>query len=385
MKILYIASYYYPINDVSSLRIHSYCKALAEYGNSVRVLTVYPANKNAIRNGVTDGVEFSLLGKPEQYYGSFLSKIRYRIRGITEICRQILREDHMVVLSYHDNFLTNFFVKIATTLKGIQFIMDRTEYPYGYSTMSGFRKLLEKINLSLFDGFIVISKELQNFYSKFTEKIFLLPMTIDPNRFSGVVKNNKTNQQYICLTFGAHNRDGLYDSVLSYYNYLQRSPTRIFRLYLIGDYKALCDAFPEAKKIQDFIAENHLHRFITFTGKLPIEQIPQLLADASCLLTTPSAYISGGFPTKVGEYMLSGTPLVATDAGEIADFLTDGYDSFLCPVGELDCVAEKILFIERNSEIAVSVAENAVKTAKVKFNAASYIEDLLKFITEDEK
>lgn len=385
MKLILIASYYYPIIDVSSLRIHSYCKALAEDGVVVTVLMVYPPESEFFEDGSFEGVNYVLLGDAKYYYGTFITKLYYRLSGIVKISRHIFLGDIDAVLSYHDNLFTNLCVRAFSIIKKLPFIIDKTEYPYGYFHLSKSRKLLEKFNLSLFDGFIVISTELKDFYSKFSKKVFLLPMTIDPSRYDKIEVSKNKEKQYACLTFGTHNRDGLFDSVKAFHKYLQRSHEKAFQLYLVGDYLTMCEMFPECLNIKKYIIDNNLADVISFLGKLPIDEVPVVLRGASCLITTPLSYSSGGFPTKIGEYMLSGVPLVATAAGEIPKFLTNGYDSFLCEVGDLDEVAEKILYVENNPLKCAIVGRNAILTAKVKFNASTYIDELCNFIKSFKK
>ncbi|OCA69883.1 hypothetical protein BBH99_03590 [Chryseobacterium contaminans] len=384
MKIILIASYYFPIQDVSSLRIHSYCKALAKRGIDIHVLMVYPAHTECPENGIFEGVHYSFLSEKKYYYGNILDKLYFRFSGLNNIKKFIFNKKAEVVLSYHDNILTNFFVKIFTLLASIPFVIDKTEYPYGYFQMSQFRQLMERINLSLFDGFIVISNTLKDFYSKISKNVFLLPMTIDPNRFEHV-EIRKGHDKYVSLTFGAHNRDGLLDSVITFHKYLNKSQKKSFKLYLIGDYKTLCQNFPECLNIEKYIQENKLENDIFFLGRKPIQEVPAILAGAECLITTPTKYVSGGFPTKLGEYMLSGVPVVATNAGEISDYVTDKHDIFLCEVGDLDGMADQIIFIEDNPVDAILVGKNAIETAQVKFNADTYVNGLLEFLNSIKK
>lgn len=384
MKIILIASYYFPIQDVSSLRIHSYCKAMAKKGIDIHVLMVYPALAECPDYGVFEGVRYSFLSDEKYYNGSFLNKLYFRFSGLNNIRKFIFTEKVDAVLSYHDNFLTNFFVKLFTVLTSIPFVIDKTEYPYGYFQMSKMRQFMERLNLSLFDGFIVISNTLKDFYSKISKNVFLLPMTIDPNRFDGV-SGGGDREKYISLTFGVHNRDGLFDSIITFHKYLNQSQKKSFKLYLIGDYSTLCENFPECNAIKIYVQENGLEDSVLFLGRKPIEEVPVILAGAQCLITTPTKYVSGGFPTKLGEYMLSGVPIVATKAGEISDYVTDNYDIFLCNVGDLDCMADKIIFIENHPEKAMIVGQNAMNTAKFKFNANTYVKEMLEFLNSIKK
>lgn len=379
MRFIMIASQYFPIEDVSSLRIHSYCKSLVNAGADLTVLIIYPSAKGITANGIYDGVRYQFVSK--DYYPDikFFAKIYLRFKGLYYICQFINKENIEAVLSYHDNYLTNLVVRLFTLFKSIPYIIDKTEYPYGYFKMTNFQKFLTYLNLKLFSGFIVISKELKSFYLKFSNNVFLLPMTIDPDRFKNV-DPRLDSTKYIALTFGVHNRDGLYESVVAYHKYLKTTDEIPYQLFLIGDYTTLCKNFPECIRIAEYVNSNQLTGSIQFLGKVPINDVPEILAGASCLLTTPSKFVSGGFPTKLGEYLLAGVPVVATNAGEISDYVKDRFDILLSEVNDLDGVAENILFIQKNPVLGSTIAENGVKTAKTLFNADTYVKDLVKFI-----
>ncbi|WP_185218496.1 glycosyltransferase family 4 protein [Sphingobacterium mizutaii] len=383
MKLILVASNYFPMNDVSSLRIHSYCKALAKKGIDITILIVYGQKgfqKSQIY--VNEGVKFQFL---ENYIspskGKF-SKFFRRISGFLTIHSFIRTHGINAVLTYHDNFFSNIFIRMILINSSIPYIIDKTEYPYGYKMMSQFKKKWTHLNLRLFDGFIVISDELSKFYSQFSKKVFLLPMTIDPDRFSNTDEITDFNEHlpYIALTFGTHNRDGLFDSVRTYFHYLNLNPSKKMKLLLIGDFPSLVSKFPEMNAIQHFLVERGLSDLVIFAGKQSLMKVPSLLRNATCLLTTAKEYVSGGFPTKLGEYMLSGVPVVATNAGEISQYVNNGEDIFLCNVQNYQCLAEHIFEIQNNSELGKLIGQRAIQTASIKFNASTYITQLLNFI-----
>ncbi|ANH80935.1 hypothetical protein A8C56_08015 [Niabella ginsenosidivorans] len=379
MKFAMIASHYVPIRDASSLRIHSYCKSLAEAGHQVSVLIVYPSLTDIPKSGNFEGVNYHYISPKSYYTRNILYKFFYRLSGLLFI-RKFTRKNKIdAILSYHDNILTNCFLKFFVSFTSVPYIIDKTEYPYGYFNKSWLQKKIIDFNLRLFSGIIVITKELKTFYSRFSSSIFLLPMTIAPDRFQGISKT-PSPYPYIALTFGTHNRDGLFESVIAYNSYCKLIQDSPFLLYLVGDFEKLCEKFPACLGIRTYIHENGLDNYVQILGKQPIDTVPTILISANCLLTTPAKFSSGGFPTKLGEYLLSSVPVVATNAGEISDYVTNGYDILLSKVGDLDDVAKNILFVHQHPKEANIIGKNGMRTAKEKFNAATYTDALVKFI-----
>ena len=64
----------------------------------------------------------------------------------------------------------------------------------------------------------------------------------------------------------------------------------------------------------------------------------------------------GGFPTKLGEYLLSGVPTIATAVGEIAQFVSDGKHVYLVSPCDPRAYADKIIYIMEHYDDALSVA-----------------------------
>src|SRR5690606_33164035 len=113
------------------------------------------------------------------------------------------------------------------------------------------RKSFEKFKLSFYDGFITISNELLSFYSSINNNVFLLPMTIDVDRFEGVTRQN-VRFPYVAVVFGTHNRDGLYDSIQAYKRYCELKREDCYKLVLVGNFNKL----PDREKIITFINEH---------------------------------------------------------------------------------------------------------------------------------
>ena len=371
----------YPKGNVSTIRIHSYCKSLAKKGYFVKILLLAPCKEAAVndqKNGVYEGVHYQYLTDVtwKDSNISIYVKIFYYILGLMKSLKYFKEDGISCLLSYHNNPLSNVFYWGVSRLLSIPFVLDKTEYPRGYQKRS---KVIEKIDrffLKFYDGFIVISNELKEYYSHINHKVFLLPMTIDIDRF----KNSKikcSREPYVAVVFGTHNRDGLKESIMAYKKYLEilvhEAP---YRLMLIGDLESLSNIID----IKTYIAENNLADKIDFMGLVDINEVPSLLLNASCLLTTPNYYISGGFPTKLGEYMLSGVPIVATSAGEINHYLTNEKDILLSEPGNICDIALNLYFVHKNSRKAKLLAKNAYQTVLNNFNADNYIDDLVFFI-----
>lgn len=383
-KIFYFYLGKYPYGDVTTVRMHSYCKALAQKGIEIKVYIPKPSknNINLERKGIFEGVKYEYLTKPQwPKYAKSVFKYIYFIYGLLKIIRLLKKQRPNYILLYSaSNFFYGLYFYILSHLFSVPVFVDKTEYPYGYKNMNNIKKRIEIFKLHFFKGIITISNELYGFYKQY-RPTFLLPMTVDPERFEKV-KKDIVPQPYIAVTFSTHNRDCIYDTILSYIKYskLVESP---YNLWLLGNFEQLKKKYKEYEYVTQLINKNNLQQKVFFKGLVNIQEIPSILSNAECLLTTPREYISGGFPTKLGEYMLAKVPIVATSAGEISLYLEDQKDAYLVPPNDIDEIANKLAYVHTHKQEASQTIKYAYQKVTTVFNASTYIDNLITFFNNN--
>ena len=106
---------------------------------------------------------------------------------------------------------------------------------------------------------------------------------------------------------------------------------------------------------------------VVFTDSVSPTTIPQYFVDAEMLVLARPNNIQAkyGFPTKLGEYLLSGRPVVLTDVGNITDYLKDGVSAFIAKPGDINCISDKMMEVsanpEKNDSVAIAGKEVAMK------------------------
>lgn len=378
IALLTLASF--PQGNVSTLRYSSYLRALAKIGYESYVIVYSPTNmaKNQLsRSGTENGICYQYATKPSWKSGSILEKCLFLLVGLFKSVLYLVKFKPSVIVLYGDNpfFVTLFYWFVSRVMR-VRYIGDRSELPSLKERSSKALLAIYEKKQRFFDGMIIMTKQLCNYYSRFSKKsdfVFFMPMTIDVNRFSTVVPSKKN---YIAVVFGTHNRDGLADSIRCYSRYVNELNGK-YNLLLIGKYNNM----PNKDELDSLISKSGLSDRIHINGPASLEEVPQLLADASCLMTTPTTYVSGGFPTKLGEYMLSGTPVVATIAGELLDYIEPGKDMLMCYPKEMSKVADHLKYLEDHESEGREIAANAQKKAQYFFNAETYVQDLCDFFS----
>lgn len=385
-KLLIIFLGPFPIGNVSTLRIFSYAKELVKSGVDVKIAIPTPlqdAKVNTNRIGIYQGIEYEYVNGIVWKRTNILYKLVLYVIGLLKILKYAQKCNYESILCYDSEIIRNFVLSTYAKFFNKNLIMDITEYPKGLNRGSKFSLFLYKISLFGFKRIITITSQLKNFYSDWLRKdVFILPATVDPSRFED--ENNLQSifqESYIACIFGLHNRDCILDTVKGYIEYFKKSNAEEkLRLLLIGDFDNYCKQHSEGKLISDLIDSNNLKSLIVISGQIENAQIPSILINSEALITTPREYVSGGFPTKLVEYLLSGRPVIASKIGELELYLTDNENVFFNIPGDVISIGERILNLEIKPEEANMVGLNGKKVALSKFNVSSYLPKLINFM-----
>jgi glycosyltransferase involved in cell wall biosynthesis len=98
------------------------------------------------------------------------------------------------------------------------------------------------------------------------------------------------------------------------------------------------------------------------------------------IMAPPKDFESGGFPTKLGEFLASGTPTICTRVSDIEFYIAEN-EAFLAKPDNIGELVEHMTFIAGNpSESMVTGFRGAQKARKI-FNAETYISKMIGFVT----
>lgn len=256
---------------------------------------------------------------------------------------------------------------------------EETEVPM-YGENNGFkhrissRFRLYEINRS--KGLIVISKALKEYYISMgvaVDKVLISNMTVDASRFDGIEKQDVP--RYIAYCGGISNHKDGVDVLIKAFAKVEQQ-IKDLKLYVVGRF-----VLPEEEVYDKQLAESlGLKDKVLFTGAIPSADIPQILKNADCLvLARPdNKQAKYGFPTKLGEYLLTGNPVVVTAVGEIPLYLKDRQDAYLPKPGDVDGIASSIIEA-LTSEDARKVGESGRKVAMQSFNSTTESKKIIDF------
>ena len=145
-------------------------------------------------------------------------------------------------------------------------------------------------------------------------------------------------------------------------------------VYVGGQKEFLDKNTPYGRFIKKILAKYHVEENVIFLGYSTDEVVKQRLLNAHVMLM-PSLVENS--PNSIGEAMLLGTPVVASNVGGIPSILHNGVDGYLYACMNTRELADKICKIFKNDTLAMKFSRNGRKFAKLIYDKKRNMEQLL--------
>ena len=374
---IYFLNFSYCPNTAPENRLQGYYHALDKMNVKATVVYIHPDNHCSRNSTKYKNISTEYLWNPYMpYRGPFrrLTLFRY----IHRFLKRLRAGD--IVYTYSLSLLT----KMCEEVNGVSVFAERTEHPE--ATVAFPNPLLALSDAEIIttinhlSGLFVISNPLREYYENLgidPSKIHVLNMTVDVERFKNI-KKAACREKYIAYCGNvSNNKDGVDILIKSFALVCKKHPD--VKLYIIGKTPSQTEASDNLRLIKSLGIEER----IVFTGVVSSEQMPQLLKDAMVLaLARPdNLQAKYGFPTKLGEYLLTENPVVVTSVGDIPLFLKDGVSALLSEPSNVEMFAEKLLWALDNPGEASAVGKAGAAVAAEFFNSDIETKKLLSVIS----
>lgn len=399
MQVIVITSGSYPYGGAATNRHLSYLKGLAKIGANIKLFIINPDKNNQStlsnkQSGEFEGVDFeyitwNIYHQQKSKVAKLFVKIKAHYLSIKKIKIAIStnKENTKLIILFTNPFEILPYL-IYCKFHNIKIFHERTEYPF-----IGKNGFLSKISLKLYlkciipklDGLYVISKSLEKYFSKYVNRndaILHLPMTVDIERFINTNKTESKYGKYIAYCGSMYtDKDGIPDLIEAFNLFAKENIDT--NLLLIGD----TSDKNKFKLIRNCINSSPFKDRIFTTGWIDRDEMPVLLINAEILaLARPdNIQAKGGFPTKLGEYLATGNPVVITDVGEHTEYLTDGFSAYISSPDNPSHFAEKLLQASKDLTISNKIGLNGKKIATQFFNNQIQSEELYHFLNSKNK
>jgi len=398
VRILIISVYPFPIGYSATNRILSYSKGLVELGHYVKYFSLRPTEKpdkviNKSSKGVFEGVDYEYSNGTTIWSRYTFIKVLQALYGYFRsfyvlLFKKLFKSFDCVLISF-DNvyliFLLSFYLKLLLRVKTV-LIVD--EFPYVLrENISVYRlfpillKLEPIIGYRFFNGIITMTRPLRDYFIQYKNnscKMKIIPMTVEPERFN-IQKDNIIKDKYIAYIGDlVKDKDGVDNAISAFAIISPKYPD--YKFYILGSAKNENDLV----RLKEQVAKYKLTEKILFIGKVNRDKVPTYLCGATLLILArpDNERAKGGFPTKLGEYLATGNPVVVSDVGEISVYLTDGLNAFISKSNEAFEFSKKIDEALSNLTKARDIGKKGRELSHNVFNYKVQAQNMAEFLNE---
>lgn len=370
MKVVYITETVMPEKGMATAnRILSVCRGLAHNGCEVSILV--PFSDNGVpENRVIDGVRIISFFRR---CGRIGNALKWRLLYFFKVFCWLNRTGGAdVAVAYSYSVMFNTFAWMVSKLSGARFVMEHTEFPIyiitpGRFSWFGIRTVLERFFVpKLPVGMILMTRKLVAFYSPIVRRscqLHHLPMSVDCKRFNGSPDVSPFSFDYVAY-MGSLNepKDGVPGILKAFSIFAEKHPC--VKLVRIGRARESDSELMAA--FGKYCNEDRL----VLTGSVQGKDIPSYLRNAKAimLIRPDIPQTKACFPTKLGEYLASGTPVVTSPVGEVGDYLKDRESCYFADYNDPAAAAESLAAIFADAETAAKIGARGKQVALEAFH-----------------
>lgn len=373
----------FPDGTAATARVSAYARGLAAAGEDVHVILLGPSEidpetaVNTQIRGVHKGVPFEYTSGSTLKHHSLLTR-RWRVVSSLLNARRRIRElsdrqDIEAVLLYSGSPTTAAFFRRVSRAVGALYAVDLSEMPHHSleprSARDAEQERYGRSFVGCFDLVVAISSYLRDYAGRYLRpgaESIVLPIMVDCDEFRQE-GGPSTAPRFVTYTGMLNERkDGVATLMTAFSRLAGDFPDVILRL--VGDSDdARTSNVPEYREIAEGLS---IAGRVEFTGQVPRSEIPRHLGEASVLvLARPSSQqADAGFPTKLGEYLASGRPVIVTRTSDISEYLTDGETAFIVPPGDLEALVTALRRVLSDPESASAVGAAGRHVAEESFD-----------------
>ncbi len=356
---LYIISGCYKPNTAATLRLLALVKGYSNLTKEYQLIFVYPNETFSKIDQESGALNVIYLWEKHKIKNKYL-KYFYSFYDLTKYVSRLPIGSNLLLISAND-----YLASIIRHKDKFKIYLENTEHPSMVPLYPPIRQKKYLRDCLKVNGMFVISSALQSYYQKLgITNITMLNMVTDPNRFCDLRKNPHREKYIAYCGSATNNKDGVDILIQAFAIFSQRHSD--YKLYIIGKSPEYSDDYNNLDLVKNLGIDNS----VVFKGVVPSQDLPQMLLDAEFLVLARPDNLQAkyGFPTKLGEYLLTGNPVVVTDVGDISFFLKDKESALIAKPDNINDFAEKMIWLVEHKKISQEIGDRGKKIALQEFN-----------------
>lgn len=383
MKIHFYINNTFPYGMAAAKRRLCYAKGLIANNNVVDVVICQkcfePDNDDAMpQKGVYENIPYNYVCGKYKYkkWNKIMRALDYYlidyIRSFFYAINHIHK--HEIVYVYFYPIFLQILIILAAKIKKAKVVKETCEHPSAlgniHSKWHKYSKWFEyKFIMPNYDGFIAISRDLNKFVEKYKSKkakCIIVPILVD-DQFKDkdlTQLKNEYDVPYIIHTGTMLEQKDSISKILYAYARLKKEFNTRCKLVFTGPHATnKCKYISLIKKLD-------IERDVDLLGLVPLERVMllQYFASMTIIYKSDNLQTRNCFPTKLGEMLISGTPVITTTIGDANLYLEDKISALIFKPDDEDTLVNYMRYILENPEKANLIGLRGKETAIKFFN-----------------
>lgn len=246
-----------------------------------------------------------------------------------------------------------------------------------------YRKFLKCINgeFQKADAFITISRLLECHLDKYDKPIVKIPTILNASVTTHKVEGRNKKIRIMFAGSPGPSKEN-FDSILEALTMLGKDKGK-FEFCIFGvSKKAFTKKLGEKQKLLQSLEDT-----VNLLGKIPQDLVHEeyLRSDFSIFIRPNRRSSHAGFPTKLAESMVAGTPVICNDTGDIGLYLINGLNGFLLKDDSPETIKDvfqKILLLDKAT--VIQMRKEARRMAEDSFDYRLYRSEVSKLFNSNE-
>ncbi|NOT10823.1 MAG: glycosyltransferase [Methylococcaceae bacterium] len=387
----------FPEGGATSQRLFLLAKLLNEGVGETALWILQPTTKHQLQDntsitGVWGGVSFRYLSgstvRPSTVSGALIDTLKGIVASLRLLIRRETRPDILVV--YTPVFLKYIVPMLVASYLRIPLIVESCEIPsesVDRLNLGLIRRwansgeiLMEHLIPKLAVGMLAISGGIRRYYETMglaKHDVYLLPVLIDYDRYAGSEGSPIAalqGQRFLLNSGSFSEKDGLSFLVAAVAMLRVQHPD--IKLVFTGG------ATQSVREKLTGMAGSEGADWLLFTGFLSRDELIWCYKNAVGLLScrSNSSYANFGFPTKLAEYLASGSPVIATRVGDVEEYLSDGENALLAEPENVESIASALGKLLADPLRAKHIGRKGADVARQFFDYRNHVVQVAQFI-----
>jgi glycosyltransferase involved in cell wall biosynthesis len=389
-NVVFMGNLLYPEGLAETKRFQHFIDGvMAGAGNSARILLLrqsHPGRNTRRLDGEHRGVAYRTIGGDIRVsIGLPLAVLRYLFTGCCYLRTARRRGARNVLFLYGEPNLESFLFVVWARLCGYRVIVDIVEDAYFITADAPLKSRLKARSIAwatdhmhwFADGVVVISSYLRQKLEGIVGSrlpVQLIPISVDLGR---VVDSMAGFHQPVRMLYAGNfgDKDGVENLVAAFDRLAARWPGIEFVMTGRGPPERMAS-------IRQRIAQSPFAGRIRYLGFLPDDDYFRLISDCDipCVVRAPTEFADRGFPFKLGEYLATGRPVVASRVSDVEVYLTDRVNAMLVDPGSVAGMVAAIEYLLADEARALAVGRAGRLVAVEHFSARNNGRRLLELI-----